>query len=318
MKKLIAFAIIVLGFACSSFADEPQDQNQNVYQNNIVIVFDASGSMNDSIPGENGKSVPKIVAAKKALKQVLKSVPNDTNVGLFVFSSRARNDNPFPLAPKNEDALNTAIDSIVADGGTPLGEYIKKAGDQVLLQRTKQLGYGRYRILVVTDGEATDAGLMERVAPDVVRRGLSLDVIGVGMNNTHRLAQMSTSYRSANNSQALQAALVAIVAETTRTSTNSKEDDFALIAGLTDSQAKTILSTLSNTENQPILEKPKVEVPAVKLNSQAPATNNGQLQATTSGPNSASGGPSGLTIGLIVGGIILFILILILFIGSAN
>ena len=66
------------------------------------------------------------------------------------------------------NGLNGAIDSITSQGGTPLGEYMKQGADALLDARKKQFGYGTYRLLVVTDGEANDAGLVDGYTPDII------------------------------------------------------------------------------------------------------------------------------------------------------
>lgn len=251
MKNLV-FAILSLLFVSNfSFAQERTD----VYARNIIIVFDASGSMEDSISSDGGR-IQKITAAKNAVRKVLAALPSNTNIGLFVFGN-VRNNNPVTIGPKNDILINEAIAGISAGGGTPLGEYIQKAANQLLLQREKNLGYGWYQLIVVTDGEANDKGHMDNVAKEVLRRGLSIDVIGVGMSSTHSLAKRSTSYRAANDAAALDKALQEVTAETGSNS-SANNDDFELISWLSEDQAKTIISTLGNTENQPLFEKPKL------------------------------------------------------------
>lgn len=249
MKKIIASFIVAL-FSIPCFA---QEKTTDIYANNIVVVFDASGSMGDPIG--NRDSTIKIIAAKKALKQVLSKTDNNTNIGLFVFGD-VSNNNPVPLGPRNIALLNKSIDSIQTGGSTPLGEYLEKAANQLLQQRQKNMGYGRYKILVVTDGEATDGSKMRQVAPEIMKRNLNLDVIGVGMNGEHELAKMSSSYRAANDTVSLNKALADIVAETPAKNTDSS-NDFALIQGLTEEQAKVIVLVLGNNENQPLFQKPK-------------------------------------------------------------
>jgi Mg-chelatase subunit ChlD len=62
---------------------------------NVVIVLDASGSMSGQL---RGSRTEKISAAKAALKQVLKSVPETTRIGLLVFSAQgAQTDWFYPL-----------------------------------------------------------------------------------------------------------------------------------------------------------------------------------------------------------------------------
>ena len=248
---LLSVLLSVLLLTTPGFAQE----RTNLYARNIVIVFDASLSMEENISTGSGR-IQKITAAKNAVRKVVAALPPNTNVGLFVFGN-VRNYNPVPIGPKNDALISDAIAGIGASGGTPLGEYIQMAADQLLVQREKNLGYGWYQLIVVTDGEANNKSLMDKVATEVLRRGLAMDVIGVGMTNTHSLAKRSTSYRAANDTAALDKALEEVTAETgSNSSTNN--DDFELISWLSEDQAKGVISTLGNNENQPLFEKPKV------------------------------------------------------------
>jgi len=250
MKNIIALFVTLLCSCINSFA---QESKTDLYADNIVIVFDASGSMADPI-SSNDRSV-KLNVAKYSLKQVVSGMKDNTNIGLFVFGN-VTNNNPVPIGPKNLSNLVYAIEGIQPGGGTPLGEFIEKAANQLLQQRQKNLGYGRYKILVVTDGEATDVGKMQEVAPEVLKRNLSLDVIGVGMTKEHQLAKMSTSYRAANDAESLNKALQEIVAETpAMTQSNAGNDDFETIKWLSNEQANAVILTLGNNENQPLFQK---------------------------------------------------------------
>ena len=76
---------------------------------------------------------------------------------------------------------------------------MKQGADALLDARKKQFGYGTYRLLVVTDGETDDAGLVDGYTPDIISRGITIDAIGVEMQSQHTLATMVHSYRSADD-----------------------------------------------------------------------------------------------------------------------
>lgn len=222
---------------------------------NVVIVLDASGSMRTPFEGGGDR----MMAAKAALKQVIAKVPAATQIGLLVFSAaNLTNDWAFPLGPRDDKTLYTAVESIVPSRGTPLGAYIKRGADRLLEERAKQFGYGTFRLLVVTDGEAQDQELVERYTPEVIARGLTVDVIGVGMNSRHTLATRVHSYRAANDSKALRKALTEVFAEVAATTSDAgRVDDFALIAPLPVDKAGAMINALSKSENTPIGEARK-------------------------------------------------------------
>lgn len=222
---------------------------QEVYVDNVVIVLDASGSMNDNM---KGTSTRKINAAKMAIKEVMKTIPRNTQVGLLVFGGKA-NGWVYPLRARDDTTLFHAVDGLSAGGGTPLGAYMKQGADRLLAARELQYGYGSYRLLVVTDGEANDAALVEAYTPDIVARGIITDVIGVDMAKAHTLATKVHSYRRANDPTALKKAIQEVFAEVGKTSDGqSGEDAFEELAGLPDEIAMTIVSALASSGNHPI------------------------------------------------------------------
>jgi hypothetical protein len=244
----------------------------------VVILLDGSGSMSKTMGG-----AVKMDAAKRAIAEVLKTVPASTQVGLLVF-----NDNPryegwiYPLGPRDDEKLLAALQPIRASGGTPLGQYIKRGADRLLEERQKQLGYGTYRLLVVTDGEATDGNLTDLYAPAILARGISLDVIGVDMKSDHALATRSSSYRRANDPAALRKAIAEVLAEVGAGDRDmAPEAGFELLAGLPDAMVPGILDALDNPENAPIgtggaaIGAPQAVPPAASAPAPAPSAQPG-------------------------------------------
>ncbi|MBL9137253.1 MAG: VWA domain-containing protein [Verrucomicrobiales bacterium] len=218
----------------------------------VVILLDSSGSMSERMPGT---SHSKLTAAKGALKEVLRRMPASTHVGLLVFGGGS-DTWVYPLGPRDDDRLQAGIDGLRADGGTPLGAYIKLSADRLLAERARNLGYGTYRLLIVSDGEAQDQELVNRYTPEVMARGITIDVIGVAMQRRHTLATRVHSYRAANNAEALRLALTDVLAEVGGTQKDLAEGDaFALLAPIPDELAMAALQALSRVANQPIGER---------------------------------------------------------------
>lgn len=240
----IALCLAILSFAGAGSLAQPNNVNDN-----LVIVLDASGSMDDRMAGGQQK----MLAAKDALKQVLHNLPPGINVGLLVLP---RGDWVYPLGPRDDSKLVPAIDSIEAGGGTPLGEYLKIGTDRLLQARAQNLGYGNYRLLVITDGEATDGSLTDEYVPDILSRGIRLDAIGVAMEQRHTLATKVHSYRNADDPQTLLQAVREVVAEVSKPSDDLSDTAFDLITGLPDELAPKIIDALSSSGNQPIGEEP--------------------------------------------------------------
>ena len=242
----------VLGLIAIGICFSPCLRAEVQVTDNVVVVVDASGSMGTPMAGIDRMSV-----ARDALKQVLGQVPESTHVGVLVFP---RGDWVYPLGKREEQRLNGSIDSIKSGGGTPLGAYMKRGADALLKARKKQFGYGTYRLLVVTDGEANDTNLVEGYTPDIISRGITVDVIGVDMAAEHTLATVVDSYQRANNPKQLVEAVTKILAETSTDDQTTSDSDFELLQPLTDELAIGLIKALTSTpSNQPIESEEEVK-----------------------------------------------------------
>jgi hypothetical protein len=246
-------AALAIGFAIAWCA-APLKAIDDIYCDNVVVVFDASGSMDEpfSYPYRS-----KMDAAKAAIKQVLKNVPQSTHIGVLVFSAKNfREDWLYPLGPRNDAKMSDAIDRLQPGYMTPLGRYMKLGADALLQQRQKQLGYGTYRLLIVTDGEADDQPLVDRYTPEINARNICIDCIGVKMRNDHPLATKVHAYRRADDSAALSQAIGETFAEiSAQGSDAAKASDFAMLSALPSEMALPMLKALSSTNDAPIGEK---------------------------------------------------------------
>jgi hypothetical protein len=245
-RKLCATFLPLLILAQAVAADVNTD--------NVVIVLDGSGSMAERMQG-----TVKMDAAKQALAEVVKTLPESTHLGLLVFTKNARHRGwVYPLGPRNDAEFLKALRPIGPSGGTPLGAYIKIGADRLLEQREKQLGYGTYRLLVVTDGEASDGDLTDRFVPEVVARGIVIDAIGVDMKRDHTLATRVHSYRSASDPGSLKQALAEVLAEVPAGgAADSAAGEFELLEGLPHELALGIIGALARPDNTPIGEAGK-------------------------------------------------------------
>ena len=215
----------------------------------VVIVLDDSGSMNRIMNG----GVPRIEAAKKAIKAVLKQFPADTKLGILLLNGdRSKQHWAIPLEHLSVPQATRKMESVIAVGGTPLGDRMREGADALLQLRDKQI-YGNYRLLIVTDGEASDANLLALYLPDVLSRGLMVDAIGVDMQQNHSLATRVHSYRRADDGAALSKALQEVFAEKVDSNTANSNADFALLQALDDGTAKEALIALSRPNNTPIV-----------------------------------------------------------------
>ena len=245
---------LLLGLLFTSLAPRSATAQETEFIDNLVIVLDASGSMDEYFDG----STTKMAAARSALKTVLQTVPESTHIGLLVFSGHGYQDNWLhPLGPRNDSTLQRGIQLPMPSGRTPLGAALKVGADRLLAAREAQHGYGNYRMLVVTDGEATDPQLVDSYAPDVVGRGVAIDLIGVAMTQDHSLKRLANSYRSADDPTTLTQAILELVAEVDfEQSANAGAEVFEVLDGLPDDFALALLQSLESRANHPIGQAP--------------------------------------------------------------
>ncbi|MYA71154.1 VWA domain-containing protein [Candidatus Poribacteria bacterium] len=250
---ILLLSLLVFGLQICSADDD-------IHKDNIVVILDASGSMQDKFSGDRTKS--KMEAAKAALQEVLSKIPDDTQIGLLVFSgANIQNDWVYPLGPKDTQKLIAAIHLPQPSGNTPLGKYIRIGANRLLDQREKQYNYGNYRLLVVTDGEASDTDKVKHYTPEILNRQIRIDVIGVDMKTDHMLAKVVDSYRKADNPGELVAAVSQILAETGDTGTDvGGEDAFEYIAPLSSEIAADLIQRLTTPPSNTSIAVKQAEV----------------------------------------------------------
>lgn len=180
---------------------------------NFYFIFDGSGSMNDPPDGEctgDQEFNRKIKGAKWAIHEFMKKVPEDINIGLYVFDNVFGKGEVISLGTKNRDEFLAAIDRIEPGGNTPLANAIRFGTDQLIAQYKKQLGYGEFRLVVITDGIAS--GILEAVLY-AAQRGIPIYAIGLCIGDEHPLRQYALSYRAADSFEDLAKGLEETLAE---------------------------------------------------------------------------------------------------------
>jgi Mg-chelatase subunit ChlD len=168
---------------------------------NFYIVFDASGSMGGD----------KIVQAKQAMETVIGTLPEDYNLGLYIFDGSGSSER-VPLGPNNHQRVRSAIRSVQANGTTPLGTAVQSGVQRLVEQYKQQLGYGEFRLIVVTDGEADQGNTPDRAAREAQRLGIPIYTIGFQVRG-HSLQQYSVFFTTANDTAELQRGLGQVFGE---------------------------------------------------------------------------------------------------------
>ncbi|MBI5210581.1 MAG: VWA domain-containing protein [Elusimicrobia bacterium] len=196
----------------SAGAGDKAELAPNLTMRNYYVILDGSGSMADK--GCSG-DVPKLDAAKKALSDFSKAVPRNAQLGLLSFDGRGVAER-VPLGLDNRDRFMEEVQKVAAGANTPLRSAISMGIVKLEDAARRQLGYGEYNLVVVTDGEAVPESEDPRGVVNAVlgRTPIAIHTIGFCIGANHSLNQPGrTLYKTAQNPQELKAGLEDVLAE---------------------------------------------------------------------------------------------------------
>ncbi len=165
---------------------------------NFYFILDGSESMTETTGAQCGgdqRFRDKMTGAVWALEQFMKTVPDDVRIGLYVFD-RSGEREVVQLGLANRDDLIAAVHRVRPGNGTPLADAIKFGTRKLVQQYKQQLGYGEYRLVVITDGEAYK---IPEAAIYAAQFGIPIYTIGLCVGADHPLRRFSVSYRAADN-----------------------------------------------------------------------------------------------------------------------
>lgn len=192
-------------------ADRETEVAADLLKKNYYVIFDCSGSMNDQQCYGSGS---KINVAKYALTSFARLVPADANLGLAVFAQNTIEER-IRLGADNREAFMAAVNSAVASGGTPLHSAIQSGYDQLSAQAARQLGYGEYTLVIMTDGLASKGEDPTGIVRTILERTpIELHTIGFCIGENHSLNMPGrTVYKAANSQADLERGLEEVLAE---------------------------------------------------------------------------------------------------------
>jgi predicted small lipoprotein YifL len=195
----------------------PADKQENILpadqwtMKNYVLIFDGSGSMGEQrCSGDKTKNA----VAQEAVAEWAQSVPADANLGLIVFDQKGFSTR-LQLGQGERQAFVQQVQSVVAGQGTPLTQAVQTAYDLLTAQARKQLSYGEYHMVIVTDGVANQPDrLTETINAVLAHSPIIISTIGFCIADTHSLNQPGrTIYKAADNPEALRQGLQDVLAE---------------------------------------------------------------------------------------------------------
>lgn len=167
-----------------------------------VVVLDDSGSMGRNMEG-----------AKEAVARAVAALDPKGSVSVIALNRGELL--PVTSVEEARTLIGSRLAGVYADGGTPLGRRMRDARRAIEADATARRGYGRYRIVVVTDGAASDEDALVREVREIVQRTpVQISTIGLGIGEGHILNQPgNVSYTSVDDVAALEKALTRAIAE---------------------------------------------------------------------------------------------------------
>jgi len=192
--------------------DDPSSMipEANLLTDNYMIVYDGSGSMGDPACGSNNSRHTEGI---KALRTFASAVPADANLGLFVFDTKGINVRVKLGASRAK--FDEAVDAIVIGSGTPLKSATHGGYEELTEQGQRQFGYGRYSLVIITDGSPSAGEDPTRIVNEIVDlTPVEVWAVGFCLDEGHSLNQPGrTFYVPANSPEALLEGLKGVLAE---------------------------------------------------------------------------------------------------------
>jgi hypothetical protein len=166
---------IIRFFGALTFAVAAVATGEAAAQNNVMFIFDASGSMKRSAGSET-----RIVAAKRAFSETLAAIPGGVRTGLIAYGHRKAKDCSdievvSPIGADQPSAQARMVQGFEAIGETPIAAAIERAGQTMSAFRGQSNS-----IVLITDGIEECRGDPCAAAAALGKLGIDVKVHVVG------------------------------------------------------------------------------------------------------------------------------------------
>jgi hypothetical protein len=148
-------------------------------ENNVLFIFDGSGSMKQMAGSDS-----RIAIAKKAMAQALSDVPKETRLGLLMYGHRRAKDCTdielvAPIGADDAATINRRIQAVDAKGETPIAEALRQAARSFAALKGQSNS-----IVLVTDGIEECRGDPCAAAREIKASGFDIKAHVVGFTLT--------------------------------------------------------------------------------------------------------------------------------------
>lgn len=182
-KLILLLAAAAAAYSAGGLdATRAAEDEQTPCNEDVMLVFDASGSMSGNGWGygsENPTAISRIDKVRSALTRILPSVTRVRRVGLISYGPGPYNQCnvqlEFPPIERAADRIIATVNRLVPAGRTPLAASVKQAAEALDFREKPGV------IVLLTDGEETCSGLPcelgHRLHAEAVQ--LTIHVIGL-------------------------------------------------------------------------------------------------------------------------------------------
>jgi hypothetical protein len=162
-------------------------QTCNSADRSVLLVMDASGSMNAKLP--NGET--RIAVAQRAIKGTASLVPGTAKLSLRLYGAQspARSKNcrdthlavPFGPASAAGGSIAASVDAAKAQGYTPIGYSLEQAANDFAADAKERV------IVLVSDGKETCKGDPVLAAKALATKGITVHTVGFIVDTAARM-----------------------------------------------------------------------------------------------------------------------------------
>jgi Ca-activated chloride channel family protein len=161
-------------------------QTCNTADRSVLLILDASGSMNAKLP--NGET--RIAVAQRAIKGVAGFIPAQAQLSLRMYGAQSpasqkncQDSNlavPFGPASASGGAITTTVDGVKAQGYTPIAYSLEQAASDFPADAKERV------IVLVSDGKETCQGDPAVAAKALAGKGLTVHTVGFVVDTAAR------------------------------------------------------------------------------------------------------------------------------------
>ena len=171
-----------------------QTQSDGAPLDNIMILLDASYSMGEILPSNSTDLENKMLAAKRTVLDVLRTIPPNVRVGLRVYGNTS---NQFttchasttlvPLGQNNRNLMSSKLIGLKPTGATPISYSIQKSLDEDF-----RYVNGKRSIILISDGIETCGEDPCDLAVRMQKSGanVKINVVGLGLQDYQAVKQL--------------------------------------------------------------------------------------------------------------------------------